>query len=74
MKMPTKRMELLIDKNHKKVSNILLLLFHFCDAYFYHNYILFILIILWLLINYSKNDMIQTDVLKQEWMILWNCQ
>jgi hypothetical protein len=39
MKIQTKRMESLIDKNHKKVKDILLLLlFHFYAAYFYYNY------------------------------------
>jgi hypothetical protein len=46
MKIQTKRIELLINKNHKKVNDILLLLLHFYDAYFYYNYFLFILIIL----------------------------
>jgi len=46
MKIQTKRMETLMDKNHLKVNDILLLLFHFYDAYFYYNYFLFILIIL----------------------------
>jgi len=52
-----------MDKNHLKVNDILLLLFHFYDAYFYYNYFLFILIILWFLINYSKINVIQTEVL-----------
>ncbi len=64
MKIQTKRMELLMDKNHKKVNDILLLLFHFYDAYLYYNYFLFILIILWFLINYSKINVIQTEVLQ----------
>jgi len=58
MKIQTKRMETLMDKNHLKVNDILLLLFHFYDAYFYYNYFLFILIILWFLINYSKINVI----------------
>jgi hypothetical protein len=58
MKMTPTRMKSLIDKNFKKVSDILSILFHFCDAYFYYNYLLFILIIIILLIKYSKIDVI----------------